>query len=128
VTRHPTAEWLARQITVAFPWTSAPAYLVGDNDPPYGHVFTSQLRTMSYQKQAAVTTSWAANMAMYFSAPPARGAGSRSRARRPHDIHATCIPPHGSRSAAARKITGQRPLRMLMTEARVKFKRRIAMP
>lgn len=24
VTRHPTAEWLARQITEAFPWTSAP--------------------------------------------------------------------------------------------------------
>ncbi len=32
VTRHPTAEWLARQITEAFPWTSAPAYLVRDND------------------------------------------------------------------------------------------------
>jgi hypothetical protein len=26
VTRHPTAEWLARQITEAFPWTSAPVY------------------------------------------------------------------------------------------------------
>src|SRR5260221_8377868 len=31
VTRHPTAEWLARQITEAFPWSSAPAYLVRDN-------------------------------------------------------------------------------------------------
>jgi hypothetical protein len=29
---HPTAEWLARQITEAFPWASAPAYLVRDND------------------------------------------------------------------------------------------------
>ena len=28
VTRHPTADWLARQITEAFPWTSAPAYLM----------------------------------------------------------------------------------------------------
>jgi hypothetical protein len=26
VIRHPTAEWLARQITEAFPWTSTPAY------------------------------------------------------------------------------------------------------
>jgi len=43
VTRHPTAEWLARQITEAFPWTSAPAYLVRDNDRAYGHVFTSRL-------------------------------------------------------------------------------------
>ena len=46
VTRHPTAEWLARQITEAFPWTSAPTYLVRDNDAVYGHVFTSRLRAM----------------------------------------------------------------------------------
>ncbi len=36
VTRHPTAEWLAQQITEAFPWTSAPTYLVRDNDRAYG--------------------------------------------------------------------------------------------
>jgi transposase InsO family protein len=46
VTRHPTAEWLARQITEAFPWTSTPAYLVRDNDRAYGHVFTSRVRAM----------------------------------------------------------------------------------
>ena len=46
VTRHPTAEWLARQIAEAFPWTSAPAYLVRDNDRAYGHVFTSRVRGM----------------------------------------------------------------------------------
>jgi transposase InsO family protein len=46
VTRHPTAEWLARQITEAFPWTSAPVYLVRDNDRAYGHVFRSRLTAM----------------------------------------------------------------------------------
>ena len=46
VTRHPTAEWLARQITEAFPWASAPAYLVRDNDHAYGHVFTSRVSAM----------------------------------------------------------------------------------
>ncbi len=46
VTRHPTAEWLARQITEAFPWTSALAYLVRDNDRAYGHVFTSRVKAM----------------------------------------------------------------------------------
>ena len=46
VTRHPTAEWLARQITEAFPWTSAPAYLVRDNDRAYGPVFKSRVRAM----------------------------------------------------------------------------------
>src|SRR5262249_42837612 len=46
VTRHPTAAWLARQITEAFPWASAPAYVVRDNDRAYGHVFTSRVRAM----------------------------------------------------------------------------------
>jgi transposase InsO family protein len=46
VTRHPTAEWLARQITEAFPWSSAPAYLVRDNDRAYGDVFKSRVRAM----------------------------------------------------------------------------------
>jgi transposase InsO family protein len=46
VTRHPTAEWLARRITEAFPWTSAPVYLVRDNDRAYRHVFRSRLTAM----------------------------------------------------------------------------------
>jgi transposase InsO family protein len=46
VTRHPTAEWLARQLTEAFPWTSAPTYLVRDNDRAYGHIFTCRARAM----------------------------------------------------------------------------------
>src|SRR5215475_9703889 len=46
VTRHPTAEWLAQQIVEAFPWGSAPAYLIRDNDGAFGHVFTARLRVM----------------------------------------------------------------------------------
>ena len=46
VIRHPTAEWLARQITEAFPWTSAPTYLVRDNDRTYGHIFQRRVRAM----------------------------------------------------------------------------------
>jgi transposase InsO family protein len=37
---------LARQVTEAFPWATAPAYLVRDNDRAYGRVFTSRLRAM----------------------------------------------------------------------------------
>ena len=36
VTRHPTAEWLARQITEAFPWDKAPTYIIRDNDRAFG--------------------------------------------------------------------------------------------
>ena len=32
VTTHPTAEWIARQITAAFPWNDAPRYLIRDRD------------------------------------------------------------------------------------------------
>ena len=46
VTGYPTAKWLARQITEAFPWTSTPAYLLRDNDSAYGHVFTSRVKAM----------------------------------------------------------------------------------
>jgi transposase InsO family protein len=46
VTRHPTAEWLARQLTEAFPWASAPIYLVRDNDRAYGNVFRRRVMAM----------------------------------------------------------------------------------
>jgi hypothetical protein len=46
VTRNPTAEWLARQITEAFPWETAPKYLVRDNDRAYGAAFRTRLRAM----------------------------------------------------------------------------------
>ena len=46
VTRNPTAEWLARQITEAFPWDTAPKYLIGDNDRAFGAVFKARVRAM----------------------------------------------------------------------------------
>jgi transposase InsO family protein len=46
VTANPTAQWLARQITEAFPWDTAPAFLIRDNDGAYGEVFRRRLRAM----------------------------------------------------------------------------------
>src|SRR5436190_15604389 len=46
VTRHPTAEWLAQQIVEAFPWGTAPTYLVRDNDRAFGQTFTNRVRAM----------------------------------------------------------------------------------
>ncbi len=46
VTFHPTSEWLARQITEAFPWESAPDYLIRDNDGAFGLVFRRRLEAM----------------------------------------------------------------------------------
>jgi transposase InsO family protein len=46
VTSNPTAEWIARQITEAFPWDEAPDYLIRDNDGAYGRAFTKRLYAM----------------------------------------------------------------------------------
>jgi hypothetical protein len=44
VTTNPTAEWIARQITEAFPWDGAPGYMIRDRDRIYGTVVTRRLR------------------------------------------------------------------------------------
>jgi hypothetical protein len=44
VTTNPTAEWIAHQITEAFPWDEAPRYLIRDRDRIYGTIVTRRLR------------------------------------------------------------------------------------
>src|SRR6266702_7429915 len=51
-TPHPTAEWIARQITEAFPWTEAPRYLIRDRDQVYGAATTRRLRAMGRRPQS----------------------------------------------------------------------------
>src|SRR6476661_1812981 len=59
VTRHPTAEWIARQITEAFPWAEAPRYLIRDRDRVYGAAVTRRLRAMGIRdKPIAPASPW----------------------------------------------------------------------
>jgi transposase InsO family protein len=46
VTSHPTAEWIANQLTEACGWEQAPRYLIRDRDGAYGEVFIRRLRSM----------------------------------------------------------------------------------
>jgi len=46
VTANPTAEWIARQVTEAFPWDDAPQYLIRDRDGIYSTLVTRRLRAM----------------------------------------------------------------------------------
>ena len=46
VTANPTAEWIARQLTEAFPWQEAPRYLIRDRDGVYGGIFLKRLNAM----------------------------------------------------------------------------------
>jgi transposase InsO family protein len=43
VTAHPTAEWTAQQLWEAFPWDSAPHFLLRDRDRIFGSDFTKQV-------------------------------------------------------------------------------------
>jgi putative transposase len=46
VTPHPTAGWLSRQVTEAFPWDTAPRYLLRDRDASYGSEFCKRVDAM----------------------------------------------------------------------------------
>jgi putative transposase len=50
VTQHPTAGWLFRQITEAFPWDTAPRYLLRDRDTSYGGCFQQRARVMGIKE------------------------------------------------------------------------------
>ena len=59
VTTNPTAEWIARQLTEAFPWNDAPRYLIRDRDCIYGAVVTRRLRAMGIRdKPIAPASPW----------------------------------------------------------------------
>ena len=59
VTTHPTADWIARQITEAFPWDKAPHYLIRDRDQVYGAAATRRLRAMGIRdKPIAPGSPW----------------------------------------------------------------------
>jgi transposase InsO family protein len=59
VTANPTAEWVARQITEAFPWEEAPRYLIRDRDRIYGGGVTRRLRAMGIRdKPTAPASPW----------------------------------------------------------------------
>src|ERR1700730_3662105 len=57
VTTHPTAEWVARQITDAFPWNEAPRYMIRDRDRIYGPVVTRRLRAMGIRDRPVAPAS-----------------------------------------------------------------------
>ena len=59
VTSHPTAEWITRQITEAFPWQEAPRYLLRDRDGAYGDVVRQRLAAMGIRdRPIAARSPW----------------------------------------------------------------------
>jgi putative transposase len=50
VTARPRAEWTAHQIVQAFPWDTAPRYLLRDRDAVYGEVLRRRVRQLGVRE------------------------------------------------------------------------------
>ena len=46
VTRHPASSWIAQQLREAFPYQSAPRFLVFDRDAKYGLEVSAAIQSM----------------------------------------------------------------------------------
>jgi transposase InsO family protein len=59
VTAHPTAEWMAQQVTEAIGWEEPPKYLLRDRDQAYGGAFMSRIRAMGIRdRPTAARSPW----------------------------------------------------------------------
>jgi putative transposase len=59
VTDAPTAQWTAQQLVEAFPWETAPRYLLRDRDAVYGVAFSSRVQTMGiHEVKTAPRSPW----------------------------------------------------------------------
>ena len=56
VTAHPTAEWTVQQLREAFPWETAPRYLLRDRDRIFGADFVTQVKAMGINVERVIGT------------------------------------------------------------------------
>ena len=50
ITEHPTAQWTTQQIVEAFPWETAPRYLLRDRDAIYSVAFQHRVQNMGIEE------------------------------------------------------------------------------
>jgi len=50
VAAHPTAEWTGQQLREAFPWDTAPRFLLRDRDRMFGQEFVQQVQAMGIEQ------------------------------------------------------------------------------
>jgi hypothetical protein len=71
VTQSPTQVWLARQMTEAFPWDTAPRFLLRDRDASYGPTFRGRVHAMGLKEVVTAPRSpWQNARAGHWLDPP----------------------------------------------------------
>jgi transposase InsO family protein len=59
VTAHPTAEWIANQLTEACGWEQIPRYMIRDRDRAYGEIFVRRVRSIGIRdRPTAARSPW----------------------------------------------------------------------
>jgi transposase InsO family protein len=58
VTTNPTAEWIAGQVTEAFPWKEVPRHLLRDRDGAFGPAYTWRIRAMGIRDHPVARSPW----------------------------------------------------------------------
>jgi hypothetical protein len=58
VTAHPTAEWIARQLTEAYAWAQGPQYIIRDRDGVYGNLLIRRGHPGSTDRTAIAMAKW----------------------------------------------------------------------
>src|SRR5262249_24094369 len=59
VTDAPTAQWTGQQLVDAFPWETAPRYLLRDRDAVYGIVFSNRVHSLGiHEVKTAPYSPW----------------------------------------------------------------------
>jgi len=117
VTEHPTAAWTARQVTEAFPWDTAPRYMIRDRDGIYGDVFRGRVKAMGIEEVLIAPRSpWQSPYVERLIGSIRRDCldhvvvlGSTPSPTRPHRLRRLTIGPAATcRSRAMRRNTGSR--------------------
>ena len=67
VTAHPSAEWIARQLTEACGWSEQPRYVIRDRDGTYGEAFIRRLTAMGIRDRPISSSPFAQLLARILS-------------------------------------------------------------
>jgi hypothetical protein len=115
VTRNPTAEWLARQITEAFPWDCAPKYLIRGSDRAFGVAFKVRVRAMGIRdRPTSYRSPWQTDVIdkLFFGCPLLSYRIARATAWRRARFEVRALPrSHYCRSSFAALVRTLGPLR-----------------
>ena len=114
VTNNPTAEWIAGQVTDAFPWDEAPHHLLRDRDGAFGPAYIRRIRAMRIRDHPTAPRSPWQN-------GHCRAPHRFDSARKPRSLHRVRRSADASRAKELRVLLQQNPYASLIGKECARF-------